>query len=217
MTDRPSRWELYIQAVTHTSWSQEHGGPHNERLEFIGDAVLGVCTSRLLFERFPDADEGKLSRMRRQVVNNRHLAELARKRDLGALLMLGRGEELSGGRDRESNLAGAFEAMLGAIYLDQGLEAVMAIVQAIVLPMLTTLPNTRNSKQMLHEWVQKNHQEVPRYKLIAAHGPDHQRRFRMSVSVLGEVVAEGEGTSKRKATAAAAAAAVKRLKKQGRM
>ncbi|MEL6346849.1 MAG: ribonuclease III [Myxococcota bacterium] len=217
MSEPAAIWALYIQALTHTSYAQEHGGHHNERLEFIGDAVLGLCASRLLFERFPDADEGKLSRMRRQVVNNANLARLARQLSLGEALRLGRGERRSGGPNRESNLAGAYEALLGAIYLDQGVDAVMSIVRTIIFPMLDDLPNTRNSKQQLLEWVQKNHHSVPRYSLVSTSGPDHKRRFRMSVRILGEIIAEGEGTSKQKATFAAAKAAIVRLKEQGRM
>lgn len=209
------KWELYVQAVTHTSFAQENGGSHNERLEFIGDAVLQLCTTDLLFKRFPDASEGELSRMRKQVVNNTFLAGLARKLGLGAVIRLGRGEQLTGGADRESILAGTFEAVLGAIYLDQGLFPVKQVVVAQIEPLLGNLPDQRNPKLVLQEWCQQTHKTVPRYSLVGTTGPDHDRRFRMAVSVSDEPLGEGEGRSKRAAATAAAAEAVAVLRQRG--
>ncbi|MFT4977717.1 MAG: ribonuclease-3 [Myxococcota bacterium] len=209
------RWALYIQAVTHTSFAEENGGPHNERLEFIGDAVLQLCTSDLLFRRFPDANEGEMSRMRKQVVNNVFLARIARQMGVGSVLRLGRGEALSGGSDRESNLSGAFESLLGAVYLDQGIDAAMQVVFGLFEPLLGALPDQRSQKLVLHEWCQQTYQHVPRYSLLETTGPDHDRRFRMAVSIDGEVLGEGEGTSKRRAQSQAAIVAVSVLRARG--
>jgi ribonuclease-3 len=206
-----SGWALYIQALTHTSHAEEHGGEHNERLEFMGDAVLQLAASDLLWRRFPGAREGELSRMRRLVVNNRFLATLARERELGVLLRLGRGEARTGGRERESNLAGAYEAMLGAVYLSEGYEAVSSIVEAVIGPRLKELQGTTNPKQILHEWVQATHKETPSYQLVSTSGPDHDLRFTMAVTVNGAEIARGEGTSKRGATNAAAKQAAEAL------
>lgn len=209
------KWRLYVQAVTHTSHAEENGGEHNERLEFIGDAVLQLSTTDLLFKRFPDANEGELSRMRKQVVNNSFLADLARKMGLGAVIRLGRGEQLSGGADRESILAGSLEALLGAIYLDQGLFPAKQVVVGLIEPLLGNLPDQRNPKLVLQEWCQQTHQTVPRYKLVEATGPDHDRRFRMAVTVDSEPLGEGEGRSKRAAATAAAKVAVSVLRERG--
>ena len=211
MPEPAADWSIYIQALTHTSYAQEYGGGHNERLEFMGDAVLQLAASELLWRRLPRAREGELSRLRRLVVNNRFLAGLAREIDLGALLRLGRGEEQTGGRSRRRNLAGAYEAMLGAIYLDQGYDAVKQVVEAVIGPRLDALKVTENPKQLLHEWVQSIYKDTPRYALIETSGPDHSRRFVMAVEINGERVGQGEGTSKRAASAAAAAHAAEKL------
>ena len=211
MFDSKTDWSLYQQAITHTSWVEEHGGSHNERLEFIGDAVLQLASSELLWVRYPEAREGELSKMRRLVVNNRFLASLARDLHIGEILRLGRGEEQTGGRLRRRNLAGAYEALLGAIYLDQGYDAVHAVIGAAIAAQLEVLPETFNPKQLLHEWVQSSYKNTPTYSLVGSSGPDHDRRFTMAVSINGEEVAQGEGTSKRSATAAAAEVAAKKL------
>lgn len=209
-------WALYIQALTHTSYAQENGGGHNERLEYMGDAALQVCTSELLYKRFPEATEGELSRMRKQVVNNAFLAQRAQELRLGEILRMGRGEAMSGGGGRESNLAGAYEALLGALYLHQGLSVVKEVVRSLVEPHLNMLPAQRNEKLVLHEWCQQNHGGlVPRYTQVGTSGPDHDRRFRMSVSIDGQTLAEGEGTSKKRAAMAAALEAVAVLRARG--
>lgn len=209
------RWSLYVQAVTHTSYAQEHGGTHNERLEFIGDAVLQLCASDLLYRRFPEASEGEMSRMRRQMVNNTFLAGLAFELGLGSVLRLGRGERQSGGASRESILAGAYEALLGAIYLEQGLFTAKQVVNSVIEPRLSDLPSQRNDKLVLQEWCQQTYKTIPLYSLVGTTGPDHQRRFRMSVSVQGEDLGEGEGTSKRRAATAAASEALAVLRRRG--
>jgi len=204
-------FERYLQAVTHTSWAEENGGAHNERLEFIGDAVLQLCTSELLYRRYPDADEGALSQMRRQIVNNDFLAKRARQLGLGLVLRLGRGEEKTGGRRRSRKLSGAYEALLGALYLELGQGAVAAVVAAVVAPELGQLPSREGAKNVLQKWVQAHHKDVPKYRLLSESGPAHRRRFKMEVLVAGSAVGVGEGSSKRRASAAAAAAAVEAM------
>ena len=206
-----SDFSLYIQALTHTSWVQENGGCDNERLEFIGDAVLQLFASEVLYARFPDADEGTLSRMRRAIVNNRFLAARAAELGLGELLRLGRGEASSGGRARRRNLAGALEALLGAIYLDQGPTAAQQTVHGLLMPHLEGMTGRKEDKQRLHEWVQATYKNVPRYVTLGATGPDHDRRFTMAVVINGEQVASGEGRSKREATQIAASRALDAL------
>jgi ribonuclease-3 len=209
------RWSLYIQAATHTSYAQENGGSHNERLEFIGDAVLQLCASDLLYRRFPEASEGEMSRMRRQMVNNTFLAELSRELGLGLVVRLGRGERQSGGAARESILAGTYEAFLGAIYLEQGLFAAKQVVNSVFEPRLHVLPGQRNDKLVLQEWCQQSYKTIPEYSLVGTTGPDHNRRFRMSVAVNGESLGAGEGTSKRRAATAAASVALGVLRQRG--
>ncbi len=207
MTD----WSLYVRALTHTSYAEENGGSHNERLEFMGDAVLQHAASAMLWECYPDASEGELSRLRRLVVNNEFLAGLAREIRLGELLRLGRGEEQTGGRERDRNLSGAYEALLCAIYLDQGLPAAQALVEAVIRPRLDTVREVVNPKLRLHEWVQATYKNTPVYRLVATSGPDHRRSFTMAVWVNGEEVAQGTGSSKKNATGEAAAIAAERL------
>lgn len=211
----PRRWDIYVQAVTHASYVAEHGGQDNERLEFIGDAVLQMCVSEVLFREFPDANEGQLSRMRRQVVNNTFLAHQARMRQLGSVLRLGSGEAVNGGARREKILAGTFEAILGAIYLDQGLRAAMMVVTSMMKDHLARLPSLRNPKLVLQEWCQKQYRELPSFHLVGTVGPDHNRRYRMAVDINGERLAEGQASSKRKAATQAAVAALQVLRKRG--
>ncbi|MFT5686288.1 MAG: ribonuclease-3 [Myxococcota bacterium] len=211
MSQRSTDWSLYIRALTHTSFSQENGGGHNERMEFMGDAVLQLTASAMLWQHFPNANEGELSRMRRLVVNNGFLARLAQELRLGEVIRLGRGEEQTGGRTREKNLSGAYEALLCAIYLDQGLPAVQAVIDAVIRPRLDSIKTVVNPKLRLHEWVQATYKDTPEYTLVSTSGPDHSRCFTMAVWVNGEEIAQGVGTSKKSAASAAAAVAAEKL------
>jgi len=202
---------VYIEALTHSSWSQEHGGTNNERLEFLGDAVLQLATSLILYRPFPDADEGALSRMRKRLVNNRFLAELAKSRELGALMRFGHGEEASGGRDRQRNLAGGFEAILGAIYIKEGFTVAMDVIEANMSDHLHAASLHVDSKQCLHEWVQANHKTTPQYEVTGVTGPDHARVYSAVVIIEGRRYDEGTGSSKQKAMADAASKAAQRL------
>ena len=201
MTDR---FAVYREALTHSSWTAERGEPHNERLEFLGDAVLQATSSHMLFELYPDAPEGELTRVRKQVVNNRFLAGLARELGLQRLLRLGRGEELTGGRDRNRNLAGAYEALLGAVFLDQGYGAAAALVRAVVQPRLLEASRLRNPMQALQEWSQKRTHTVPEYVDLDDEGPDHDKQFTVEVRTDAGARGRGKGRSKKEARLAAA-------------
>jgi ribonuclease III len=205
---------LLEQAVTHRSWCSEHPGePSNERLEFLGDAVLGVVVTDQLFRDHPHLPEGQLAKTRAEVVSSAALAPMARQLGLGAALRLGRGEELSGGRDKASILADALEAVLGAIWLDGGLEAAAPVVRALVAPTLADAvagPGGADFKTRLQEEAARRAESLPIYR-IAEMGPDHAKVFDATVSVAGEIWGHGTGRSKKEAEQAAAANAWERM------
>jgi ribonuclease III len=209
-----------LAAITHKSYVNEHRGEglcDNERLEFLGDAVIDLAVSHRLMERFPDAREGELSKIRAALVDEAALARLARELDLGALLRLGRGEELTGGRQKSSLLADALEAVIAAIYLGGGLAPVLGLVdrflgEAFERAAAGTLD--RDYKTQFQELSQSRLRVVPRYRVVAEHGPDHSKVFDVELELRGEVVGRGAGRSKKDAEQAAAKAALETL--QGR-
>ena len=206
-----TRPELLEEALTHTSFAYENGGQHNERLEFLGDSVLQLCTTHVLYERFSVDREGVLSRYRARLVSTEHLATLARSWGLDKRVRLGKGEEQSGGRSKERLLAGVFEAVLGAIYLDAGHEAAHRAVEAALLPDLDALPLIADARQSLHEWCQRTHSAPPVYTISAEDGPAHDRRFEVEVCCGNTVLGVGGGKSKRTASIAAAEDAMLRM------
>lgn len=160
------------------------GKPNNERLEFLGDALLGMLVAELLYEAHPKASEGELSRLRAQLVNGKALAEQARQQTLGDRLRLGSGELKSGGFRRDSILADAFEAMIAAVYLDGGFEACRQVVRALFEPLIAAMPrSSKDPKTRLQEWLQGEGLPLPQYVLLAAHGDDHDKRFEVSCSI----------------------------------
>jgi ribonuclease-3 len=202
----PSRLQL---ALTHRSYVNEHGTDEgdNERLEFLGDAVLSFLVGEMLFQRFPEMSEGQLTRLRAGLVRTESLAGLARALDLGAYLRMGRGERSTGGAERINNLCAAFEALVGALYLDQGLE----VVQSFVLPRLETLmPEAlaeafdKDARSRLQEWSQSALNQTPVYHTVSATGPDHNKEFVVQVTIGDRVVGRGAGRSKQSAAQAAA-------------
>jgi len=204
-------------ALTHPSVSHESPGTvaHNQRLEFLGDAVLGLILTRELFDKFPDLGEGPLTKARAQMVNRRTLAEQARRFNLGANLSMSRGEEVSGGRHRSSALADAFEAVVGAIFLDGGYEVAASFILRSfrdAFGELTEVPNLDNPKGELQELLQANSPEAPQYEVTAASGPDHDRVFECAVYHRGIELGTGQGKSKKEAEGQAALAALARLK-----
>lgn len=205
---------LLAQALTHTSWLHEHPGEaagHNERLEFLGDAVINLAVSDALYARHPEDDEGVLSARRAAIVSAPGLAALAARMDLGAYLALGEGEANRSGPQRPSILASAFEALAGALFLDVGWEPTRAWLVATAAeeldaglePVLLKSPKSR-----LQEATQRMSGGRPAYRVIEAAGPDHDKVFRVEVAVAGEVLGLGIGPSRRIAETAAAAEAV---------
>jgi ribonuclease III len=207
-----------IAALTHKSYVNEHrdeeGLQDNERLEFLGDAVIDLAVSHRLMERFPGAREGDLSKMRAAVVDEQGLAEMARALALGELLRLGRGEELTGGRAKASLLADAMEAVVAAVYLGGGLAAVLGLVDRFLgeaFERATAGTLDRDYKTQLQELAQSKLRATPRYRVIAEHGPDHSKTFEVETDLRGEVVGRGAGRSKKDAEQAAAKLALDAL------
>lgn len=198
-------------ALTHRSFANEAGSPaHYERLEFLGDAVLGLATADWLFRRLAERTEGELSRFKATLVSEGSLARYAEQLGLGEHLRLGTGEERSGGRLKASLLADALEALFGAIYLDGGFEAVRPVVERY-LEAASAWPEEdrpRDAKTALQEHAQGRGWELPQYTVIAERGPDHLKLFVVEVRLRGEVAGRGEGRSKKSAEQAAAAAAL---------
>ncbi|HEY4117293.1 MAG TPA: ribonuclease III [Byssovorax sp.] len=203
------------EALTHPSFSNEQRGSRradNQRLEFLGDAVLGLLVSELLMTRFPAAQEGELSRMRSLLVNTDALAAWARRVELGAALRLGRGADAAGERDRDNVLADAVEALMGAVYLDRGAAVARDLAADVVELPLSKLEAGqaagRDPKSELQERVQAEGGASPRYRVVGSEGPDHQRVFIVVVEVAGVVLGEGRGRSKKLAEQAAARSAI---------
>ncbi len=212
---------LLRQALVHRSLINEADlapTDSNERLEFLGDAVLGLVTTELLYERHPDYDEGQLTRARASLVNLNAAARFAQALGLGAHLMLGRGAEMTGARKRASVLGRAFEALVGAIYLDAGLEAARDFITPFVSEALGARGPAgpqKDYKTQLQERLHVERTATPVYVLVDASGPDHDRRFRMAVTVDDEHLAQGEGSSKQRAEQDAARAALRLLNGSG--
>ena len=198
---------LLERALTHRSYAYENGGlPTNERLEFLGDAVLGLAVTDALYRAHPDLAEGSLAKLRASVVNTRALAGVARGLGLGRWLRLGRGEEVTGGRDKNSILADTMEAVLGAVYLDRGVEAALALVHRLFDPLMRAASQSTAAldwKTALQELTAARGLGVPDYRL-AESGPDHAKSFTAVVLVAGDAHGEGAGRSKKEAEQQAA-------------
>jgi len=202
--------ELLERALMHRSFAYENGGlPTNERLEFLGDSVLGLIVTDTLFRSYPDLPEGQLAKLRAAVVNMRALAGVARGLDLGAYVRLGKGEEGTGGRDKSSILADTLEAVIGAVYLDRGLAAADELVHRLFDPVITRsarLGAGLDWKTSLQELTAAEILGVPEYH-VEESGPDHQKSFRAFVRIGAKTYGEGEGRSKKEAEQQAAEAA----------
>lgn len=205
-----------IRALTHRSYVNEHAEvtEDNERLEFLGDAVLDFLAGAFLYHQFPGTREGGLTRLRAALVNTEQLASFAAVLELGSLLRLGKGEAESGGRKRQTLLADAFEAVLGAYYLDSGLEAVRAFVEPLfaeAVSHILTSERDVDAKSLFQEWAQAELGQTPRYSTLSVSGPDHSRAYTIAVLVNGEAYGTGTGPSKQAATQAAAKAALEKV------
>lgn len=205
---------LMATAMTHSSYANEHRDLHmqnNERLEFLGDSILGLVSADYVFHRYPDVPEGRLTKVRAAVVCEKTLYEVAKELGLDRHLLLGHGEEMCGGRERPSILADSVEAMIGAIYLDGGLEAARAFIMSFLPAKVDLAENGmafRDYKTTLQEIVQKNRQETLSYRLSGESGPDHDKRFTVQVMLNRNIFAEGVGHSKKEAQQMAAKAAL---------
>jgi ribonuclease-3 len=202
--------QLIELALTHRSVGQ----PNNERMEFLGDALVNLLVAEMLYEAHPHASEGELSRLRAQLVNGHALAQVARELDLGGHLHLGSGELKSGGHRRDSILADAFEAVLAAIYLDAGFDACRATVRTLFESRVASIPHShKDAKTRLQEWLQGRGLALPQYELVGSHGKDHAKTFDAvcRVSEPRELSVEGRGTSRRAAEQDAAETTLKLL------
>ncbi len=205
---------LFRQALTHPTYANEsRAAGHNQRLEFLGDAVLQLCSSELLFAAFPEASEGQLSRRRASIVNTDSLAAFARQHGVEEALLLGKGAEAGGLRNSSNVLADTVEALLAATYLERGLPAARERVELLLQQVDAT--TERDAKTALQELAQARGHNPPAYVLTDSGGPDHERWFQVSVSVGGEAVGEGRDRSKRLAEMAAAHQALQRLDSEG--
>lgn len=207
---------LLTRALTHRSYLNEHREvlEDNERLEFLGDAVLDFLVGAWLYHRFPDMAEGQLTRLRAALVGNQQLAEFARKMELGRAMRLGRGEDESGGRMRPALLGSTFEALVGALYLDQGIGAVQRLVEPLLIVAVEQILEARreqDAKSLLQEWSQAQGYGTPVYQVVADSGPDHDKCFEMVVVINGKAYGRGRGSSKQAAAKAAAQATLELL------
>lgn len=209
-------FSLLLRALTHRSFLNENADAvlqDNERLEFLGDAVLDFIVGAYLYDRFPELDEGELTALRAALVRAETLAGFARTCDLGRYLRLGQGESESGGRDRIPTLCAAFEAVVGALYLDQGLPAVEALVEPMIAPALAKIQADslhKDARSEFQVWAQARFNVTPRYEVVAAEGPDHDKTFTLRVLVGEEEWGSGQGRSKQAASQAAATAALEK-------
>ena len=212
--EKPS---LLKNAFIHRSYLNEHKdfkGSSNERLEFLGDSVLSLAVSRYLFELLPQSAEGQLTQLRAALVRTETLAKLARKLELGSYLYLSKGEEESGGRSNNSILANLFEALIGAIYLDQGFEFAQGFIEKIILKDWKSLAKSAvsDNKSKLQEVLQRKFHKSPQYKLVNTWGPDHNRTFEVAVFLEEKLLGRGVGRNKQTAAQEAAKNALSGLK-----
>lgn len=208
---------LLFTAVTHSSYANEHKLHkihHNERLEFLGDAVLEIVSSDFLFKNFPDMAEGQMSKKRASLVCEPTLAYCARQIGLGKYLMLGKGEDMGGGRNRDSILSDALEAVIGSIYLDGGINKASKFIMTHVLNDIEHKAMFQDSKTILQEILQKNHRDPITYEVVDMKGPEHNRMFVMQVKLGDAVIGQGSGRTKQAAGQEAAYHAILALKNQ---
>ena len=211
--------ELIAAALTHRSYRFENHGVEfdNQRLEFLGDAVLGLVSAAHLYDKFVDADEGTLTHLRSSVANGKALAKVARRIRLGERLMLGKGEERSGGRNRDSNLADVLESVIGAVYVDGGFKAADKMIRKLIIPELDENRGDvweQNPKGKLQEIAQRTWHCSPHYRSVGERGPSHARLFTVEVLLNDVAMGRGRGTSKREAETRAAIAAIEKLAEQ---
>ena len=208
---------LLDMAMRHRSFVNEQkqsGLTDNERMEFLGDAVIQLAVTEILYDRFTDADEGKLSKFRSFLVTEQSLARVARSFELGTFIHLGRGEEQSGGRDKDSILANTCEALMGAVFIDGGYGNIQQVTRAIFSPLLENLEDndfSNDFKSRLQELCHEQFHMLPVYQVINSSGPDHDRTFEVEVEINGDLAARGSGKSKKEAEQQAARKALEAM------
>lgn len=195
---------LLKTALTHSSYANEFSTESNERLEFLGDAVLGLVVARLLYDHYPAASEGRLSKQRSAIVSRANLAKFTKELRIDKHIILGKGEEGTGGRERESNLAGAFEAIIGAIYLDGGYRKAFKVISKLLKNSINEKDLLTDYKTKLQEIAQKRYKQIPRYKVVREEGPPHKKLFHVEVKVMRRVLGKGMGSNKKEAEQSAA-------------
>ena len=208
-----SNRELLSEALNHSSYANEHRGAgisSNERLEFLGDSVLGFVTAEFLFKNYPRLPEGDLTRMRAALVCEQSLYEVAKILELGQYLKLGKGEEAGGGRERQSILADAVEAVFAAVYLDGGMEQIRGLIHRVLLSRAPAAEERKDYKTTLQEIVQRKIGQQLTYHMVEESGPDHNKTFVFEVRLNGEPIGRGDGHSKKEAEQAAARDALER-------
>ena len=206
--------DLLKTALTHSSYANENKMPHNnERLEFLGDSVLGFVTAEYLFTEFKGRPEGELTKLRAAVVCEKSLFKFAEKISLGEHIYMGRGEAHSGGRNRPSIVSDAFEAVIAAMYLDGGIDAVRPYILGFIKDAVKREASFKDNKSLLQEEIQKIKGNTIAYEEIGESGPDHEKVFSFVVKLNGEIIGEGEGKSKKEAEQAAAGDALLKIKK----
>ena len=210
-------FDLLKIAVTHSSFSNEHHnkGANNERLEFLGDAVLELVTSEFLFKKYPDIPEGELTKKRASIVCEQTLALCAKDIDLGRYLFLGKGEDLTGGRKRNSITSDAMEALIGAIYLDGGFANAKEFINRFILTDIENKQLFFDSKTILQEMIQSSHEGSLSYRVVREEGPDHNKQFVVEAMLEDKVLGEGKGSTKKAAEQEAAYQVILKLKKEG--
>ncbi|MCY3825988.1 MAG: ribonuclease III [Candidatus Dadabacteria bacterium] len=202
---------LLETALTHSSYANEFSCPSNERLEFLGDALLGCMVSVLLYEKYPSYTEGDLSKIRSRVVSGVNFAKYAEMLGLGEQIRLGKGEESTGGRERESNNANAFEALIGALYLDAGYEKTFEVVSRLFQDAVEEDDFPHDSKTQLQEVSQSVFGKTPEYRVLSEEGPPHERTFTVEVRISSDLAGTGKGRSKRQSEQSAARDALRKL------
>lgn len=213
------RREILKSALMHKSYANENKYPHtdhNERLEYLGDAVLELAISHILYKLYPNSTEGELSKLRAAIVNEDQLASMARETKLGDYIYLGKGEDQTGGRDKPSLLSDAYEAVLGAVYLDRGFEKALKLVHKkfeVIVQKVGGSGFVSDYKTRLQEVAQAKFRTIPRYKMVREYGPDHSKTFEVQIFISGELMGTGTGQNKKAAEQDAAREALEKMEK----
>lgn len=214
---KPENQKLFERALTHSSFTKENNITsleNYERLEFLGDAVLKLCVSDILFNKFPKYDEGNLTRIRSVIISDATLAEITKEIGLSSLIIIGKREEKSGGRKRKSILACAFEAVLGAYYIEGKIKGLSTFLEKVFEPYIKDVDENFekfNAKAILQEYTQSQNKKTPDYKIIEELGPQHEKVFEVEVSYMEEILATGKGKTKKEAEQVCAYAACLKL------